>query len=463
VISAASLCGLLTTIAFLRQHLGEEVDSAYTRFGVSIAALAVTTFLTLRQKRSAAERERSERRYGAIFHAAGFAAWESDWSEARQYIMRTGAGRMDDLETWLLSHPEIVREAARRAVIQDVNQAAIRLFDATSAEELIREGVVGRYPEEAEQGFARILAELMSGREMVEAEVPLATVTGRKLDTILRITLVPDGEPWSRALVMAFDETERREARARLEQVSTELAHAARVSVLGQLAASVAHEVNQPLTAIVAYGKSATRWLDRQSPDVAEARNCLDKIIANGTRAAGVIGRIRSLARKVPPRTEPLDMADLIRETVALLAHETKSADTIVRTVLKAVPAPLGDRVQVQQVLVNLLLNAVQAMLSVADRERRITISLDAEDGFVRVEVRDRGPGIEDFDKIFAPFFTTKQDGMGMGLSISRSIVEAQGGRLFAKNNADRGAAISFTLPVAQPQALAKAEMQTSV
>jgi C4-dicarboxylate-specific signal transduction histidine kinase len=235
------------------------------------------------------------------------------------------------------------------------------------------------------------------------------------------------------------------------------------VSVLGQLAASVAHEVNQPLTAIVAYGKSATRWLSRETPNVEEARDCLENIIANGSRAAEVIARIRSLARKAPPKAEPLDMADLVRESVALVAQEAKSVDAVVKTVLSDVPAPYGDRDQVQQVLVNLLLNAVQAMQSVDDRERRITVSLDAEDERVRVEVRDRGSGIQDFEKIFAPFFTTKQDGMGMGLSICRSILEAQGGSLSAKNNKDDyGAAISFTLPVQGSQTVDETEMQTS-
>lgn len=463
VISSSAICAILATIAFLRQHLGEEIDSAYTRFGVSMAALAVTTFLAIRQKRSAAEQQRSERRYRAIFHAAGFAAWESDWSQVREHVMRSTAQASGEIEAWLMQHPKIIREGARLASIQVANQAAISLFEARSAEDIIRRSLVGRYPRGSGQGFAHIIAELLKGKEMVEAEVPLRTVQGRRLDVILRVTLVQDGEPWSRALVMAFDETERKEARAKLEQASAELAHAARISVLGQLAASIAHEVNQPLTAIVAYGKSANRWLDREPPNVNEARDCLGEIVSNSSRAAEVIARVRSLARKAPPKVERLILSEVIEEAVALVGHVAKSADTGIRVELGETAKALGDRVQVQQVLVNLLLNGIQAVESTNRQDPEIVLALSIQEGMARVDVRDCGTGIQDLDAIFTPFFTTKQDGMGMGLSICRSILEAQGGRISAQNNPDVGATVSFTLPLEEAEPACAEPTQTSV
>lgn len=246
-------------------------------------------------------------------------------------------------------------------------------------------------------------------------------------------------------------EAERDEARRRLEQTSAELAHAARVSTLGQLAASIAHEVNQPLSAIITYGKSGKRWLGREEPDLTEVEACLDQIVSNGSRAADVIARVRALARKGAPETEALALEELVDDTVALIQREARAAGVLLRGSRdEAVPPVAGDRVQIQQVLVNLLMNGIQAMREVEGRARTLRVVLAREGELVRVSVRDSGTGIAgDPASIFQPFYTTREDGMGMGLSICRSIIEAQGGRIEAANNPDHGATISFTLPVA--------------
>ncbi len=407
------------------------------------------------QLRADAQRQLSERRYSTIFHAAGFAAWESDWSETRAHLLAAvPAGA--DLRAWLLAHPEVTREAAAKSIIGDANQAAVDLFGASGRDDLIGSNGIARYAPGIERSFAEILAELAEGADMVEQEARYQTLQGRSVDVVLRVTIVPEGEPWSRALVMAFDVTERNEARAKLEQASAELAHAARVSTLGQLAASIAHEVNQPLAAIINYGKSGTRWLSREVPDIGEARQCFDHIVSNGNRAANVIARVRSLARKSAPQAEPLDLPVLIDEAVALVQREADAAGVAVQRMGEAeLPLVVGDRVQIQQVVVNLLLNAIQAMRDVEGRQRMLCIRLGLEGGMVSVAVEDCGSGIGDNPaRIFEPFFTTKDDGMGMGLSICRSIIEAQGGQISAADNADHGATIAFTLPVsaAEPQ-----------
>jgi PAS domain S-box-containing protein len=419
--------------------------------GQPVGMMETSADLTER-KRADEDRDRSELRYGAIFRAAGFAIWEADWSEIHRYVTKAMAGVSGDPKVWLLDHPEVIREAAARARIREVNRAALDLFGAKEPDDLIGASIIGRYAAGGEEGFVDILAGLAQGAAVVEAETRLTSRDGKVLDVVLRATLVPDGEPWSRALVMAFDETERKEARAKLEQVSAELAHASRISTLGQLAASIAHEVNQPLTAIVTFAKSGKRWLGRETPNIGETADCLDHIVENGTRAAEVIARVRALARKATPAAEPLDLANLADEAMSLVRREAAAAQVNLRLeVGEAVPLALGDRVQVQQVLVNLMMNAIQAMAEVEGRSRDLCVKLELEDiGVVRVSVQDCGMGILDADpsRIFTPFYTTKGDGMGMGLSICRSIVEGQGGRISAMNNAEHGATIAFTLPL---------------
>jgi C4-dicarboxylate-specific signal transduction histidine kinase len=249
-----------------------------------------------------------------------------------------------------------------------------------------------------------------------------------------------------------MDATERNESRARLEQASADLAHAARVSMLGQLAASIAHEVNQPLTAIVTYGKSALRWLQRDSPDLEEATSCLQHIVANGSRAAAVIARIRALARKVEPQREFFDISDVLDESLLLIEREAQAAMVSVVRVPSAPLAPvLGDRVQIQQVVVNLLINGIQAMQGIEGRSRQLRVTCEGDGpGMVRIAVQDQGTGLGcDSSRLFEPFFSTKVEGMGMGLSICRSIVQAHGGQIAAVSNPDHGATFSFTLPIA--------------
>ena len=451
VLTAAIACGALTALAFVSQHLRFGEDGADTRFVVSIAALAVTTFLAVRQKRAAAELERSERKFRAIFDDAGFAAWESDWSQLHQYILDQMADVKDDRTTWLVRHPEIVREAATRAVIRNINQAALNLIEASSANVLVgtnTTSVDGRTFDGAEPGIGRIIAGLLGGKTIAESEMSFQTLKGRRIDIVLRVAIVGYGEPWSSVLLTAFDETERKEARAKLEQASADLAHAERLSTLGQLTASVAHEVSQPLAAIVAYAGSGKRWLNRVKPDLREVAESLEKIVANGSRAADVIGRIRSLVRKAPAMMEPVDLPKLVDETIVLVAHNARTSGVLIlREQERGARMAWADRVQIQQVLVNLLLNGIQAMHRVDDRKRHLVIGLHAGDnGMVHVEVRDMGTGIADPTQLFAPFFTTRRDGMGMGLSISRSIVEAHGGTIHARNNPDFGATFSFSL-----------------
>jgi PAS domain S-box-containing protein len=254
---------------------------------------------------------------------------------------------------------------------------------------------------------------------------------------------------------VSMDVTERKRAEATLQETQSELARVARLTTMGELAASIAHEINQPLAAVVTNGNAALRWLARDTPNLEETRDAITRLIKEANRASDVIGRIRTLLRKDKPEHVALDINDAIREVLILTDGAMQSRGVSVRADLSvALPRIHGDRVQLQQVVMNLVINAADAMSSVADRPRilRIESRLDPG-GSALVAVEDSGIGLDAglVERIFEPLFTTKPSGMGMGLSICRSIVEAHGGRLWASPGSPHGAVFRFTVPTAAP------------
>ncbi len=253
-------------------------------------------------------------------------------------------------------------------------------------------------------------------------------------------------------------EAEARESERRYRETLMELAHANRVTTMGQLTASIAHEVNQPITAAVINAEAALRWLGAQPPNLEEVRGALGLIVEDGTRAGNVIDGIRALIKKVPPRQACLDINEVIREVIALTRGEAAKTGVSVQTDLAdGLPPIYGDRVQLQQVILNLIINAIEAMSGVAETTRALLISTgQAEHGGVFVAVRDSGPGLDpaSLEHLFNAFYTTKSGGMGMGLAICRSIIEAHEGQLCASANEPRGAVFQFTLPLQRDETL---------
>jgi signal transduction histidine kinase len=248
-----------------------------------------------------------------------------------------------------------------------------------------------------------------------------------------------------------MDVTTTREAQEALHTAQAELARAARVTALGQMSASIAHEVNQPLAAISTTAAAGLRWLTRDVPEVAEACACVSHIAEQADRAGNVIRSVRDLARRADPEMVPLDINEVIDEAVALAKPEAlRHWVTVQLQLAPGLPSVRGDRVQLQQVIINLALNGVQAMATVTGRTRVLTIRTEQrESGQVFVAVQDVGIGTEpeELDRLFSAFYTTKVDGMGMGLSICRSIIDAHGGRVWASRNIDAGMTFQFTIP----------------
>ena len=311
-------------------------------------------------------------------------------------------------------------------------------------------------PDEWSEAAERAAAELRATGSCKTFEKEYFRKDGTRVPVLLGAATF--GANRDQGVAFALDLTERkhaeenlRESERRYREAQMALAHANRVTTMGQLTASIAHEVNQPITAMVTHGHAALRWLAAQPPELEEVRQTLDAIIKDGNRAGEVIGRIRALIKKAAPRADQLDINEAILEVIGVTRGELLRNGVSLQTELaKGLPLIRGDRIQLQQIVLNLIMNSVEAMSDVSKGSRHLLISTaeDTSNG-VLVAVRDSGPGLnpESLERLFEPFYTTKPGGMGMGLSICRSIVEGHEGRIWATANVPQGASFHFSLP----------------
>jgi len=331
-----------------------------------------------------------------------------------------------------------------------------RLADYTGlpAEELQQGGWAAVHPDEVERAQAAWQTAFTHGTHY-EMEQRLRGRDGRYRRFFRRGVPVPDGPThpveW---FGTDSDVEDRRLAEEALHMLQAELAHVARVTMLGELAASIAHELNQPLAAVVTNGHACIRWLAAAPPNLQEAQDAARRIVRDANHAAAVIAGIRTFLTRGAPRIVPVQLHDVISEVVGMIRPELSSRDVMLRVAAPPALSPVAaDRIQVLQVILNLAMNAVESMTLVDDRPRTLDITTARhDDDALRVEVRDSGVGFapKDHDRLFQAFYTTKADGLGMGLAISRSIVEAHGGRLWAAANDGPGVTFHFTLPVAR-------------
>jgi PAS domain S-box-containing protein len=347
-----------------------------------------------------------------------------------------------------------------------IDQQQLRVIDVNrqACESLgfSREQLIGMHPRDFDAGLDDASIARLGERSSAGETVTFETLHRRKDGTVFPVEIrVRTFHAGDRHLhvALARDITERKLAEQtlrskenELQLARTELARISRVTMLGELTASIAHEVNQPLAAIVANAGACARWLAANPPNLENARPLLQAIAADARRASDVIGRIRALVKRQAPQKALLDLNLKINLVIALSEQELRRHDVALETRLAdRLPAVPGDRVQLQQVLLNLILNAIEAMSPVHDRPRQLTIVSRQDGASVVVEVRDSGPGFDAgrAERLFEPFYTTKAGGIGIGLSISRSIIEAHGGRLWAAPNSPHGAVFGFSLPVA--------------
>jgi PAS domain S-box-containing protein len=332
------------------------------------------------------------------------------------------------------------------------NNRALQTMLGCSWEELSRFGTYNELtiPENREADSI-VFSELCNGsRDTLRQEKQFIRRDGRSVWANVIFTLLRDPEGRPRYIISIHEDiTERKEAEEALRQAQADLAHANRVTTMGELTASLAHEVNQPIAAAVTNANTCLRWLNRDHPDLEEARAAAMRIAKDGTRAAEIISRIRLLFKKGTSERELVDVNEIIREMIVLLRSEATRYSVSFRTELAAdLPEVMGDRVQLQQVFMNLMLNGVDAMKDMNAGGELTIKSRQSENGELLISVSDTGVGLpQQADQIFNAFFTTKVQGIGMGLSISRSIVESHGGRLWAVENSPRGASFHVALP----------------
>jgi signal transduction histidine kinase len=395
------------------------------------------------------ELEASEERYRSLIHNIPVAVWQVDARVMSDVVGRMRHEGVTNIGDYLKTHPELASFASDAVVVNEVNERAIRLLNGKSRSQLIQSV---RYLFEATpQAAFRVVEAHFDGRRNHVEEMKVRGFDGQVIDVLFFVTFPKPPESLDTTLIMMLDITERRRMERQLKQMETDFAHAARVSTLGELVTSIAHEVNQPLSVIVTDGDTGLRWLGRSDPNLPKVRQLVTRIVENAHRADRVLQRIKDTAAKKEPRKQALDLNDIIREALLFIETEAEARSISIRPQLaRNLPTTFGDRVQLQQVVVNLLVNSMHAIASGDSVLREIVLATAAEDETtISMVVRDSGGGIapEDVDKLFEGFFSTKEGGMGMGLAICRSIVMDHGGQIRVLSNADTGAAFEVLLP----------------
>ena len=448
-LAVAAICILLTLISFAVTHGAGLSSGPVARCLVSLAAIVITTMLALRLAATIAIIGESERRYRTIFRSTGVAILEMDFSalKARLDSMRSDGAR--SIEDIVRNDPNFVREALSLMKLVNANDTTFSTFKAPNLE-AFRERLPDLTPKEMEPSILRLLDAIWNGRTNFESEGVMDATDGKRLNVLYTVAMPTDRRALDVVLVSIMDVTARLEAENGLHQAQAELAHVSRVATLSELTVSIAHEVNQPLAGVVTNGEAGLRWLRRPEPDLGEVSASIERMIADARRASEVIKRLRALSSKATPQPTSVDINELVQDTLTLVQREIASQHVALRLSLAdGLGRISGDRVQLQQVIINLIVNAIQAMGAMPVGYRQLAIlSRAGEDGVI-LEITDTGPGFEPADeaRLFAAFFTTKPEGMGMGLSICRSIVEAHGGRLRASSPASGGASFEFSLP----------------
>jgi signal transduction histidine kinase len=389
----------------------------------------------------------SEQRYRRLIHHLPGALLQVDARPMGAVLYQLRAEGVTDIVAHLDAHPGLVERACAIVRVTDANGGAAQLMGASGVEDLIGP-VAFLFARASETARNVVIAQFQRRRSYVE-RIKLEAFDGRLLDIELTITLPTLPERLDVTLVTLEDVTDRLRTEAQLRQLQEEHARAARISTLGELASSIAHEVNQPLAAIAMNAETSLRWLSRDEPNLAKVEQLTRRVAESARHASEIVQRIRGVASRQVPEPAPLDLNAVVEEALMFVRHdvETRAIQLSVQLDI-GLPCVLGDRVQLQQVVVNLLVNSLQALASVDKGRIDLATGPDSAGG-VHFSIRDTGAGIapEDLDRVFEGFFTTKADGMGIGLAVCQSIIAAHGGEITASNHQLGGACFHFSLP----------------
>ncbi len=396
--------------------------------------------------------QKSEHRYRNLFQAMAASFWELDFFPVGEMLYRLRkTGAVNDYESYFAANPQFVREMMRATRVIDINEQTVRLFGRGERKELLG-SVEPFWPQDSTGVFAASVIAAITGKPNYSAETRLRRIDGKEFDALFTACFPPDTMNKGTLLIGVIDMSEQVAARAAVAEMQNNLAHAARISMLGEFAASIAHEVNQPLAAIHANAAAGLRWLSRNEPNLPEAQVSMERVVEDANRASEIIGRIRTMAAGGTIKPTVLSLNAVIEETALFLRDELRKNEIqLFLDLSEYAPKIVADRVQVQQVFVNLSMNAIQALVGSDTTEPKLELlTRVAGDDSVLVTVRDNGPGFrpDDLPRLFDSFFTTRKEGMGLGLAITRSIVDGLGGTISTENRAEGGAEFRIHLPV---------------
>ncbi|MBU9547353.1 ATP-binding protein [Burkholderia multivorans] len=382
-----------------------------------------------------------------LFLSAPIPILIEDWSRVYRAIKDLRASGIDNIDRYFDEHPEAVTQLRAQHSFVAANDAVVRLFDADSREHFLQHARI-LLPADRLSNSA-VLRAMYENRPTCQGERTLTTFKGRTVPIVWRCSLPKDEDGYRRLHFYAFDVTEQKENSDRLEALRAEMARASRVSLFGEMSASILHEVSQPLSAASASAEASLRWLARDEPNIAEATAAIANAARWARDATDICRKIRSFIGKAPVQSIDCPAADVVTAALFLIAPEAGARDVHVETAVDPDARIFADPVQIQQVLANLLLNGIQAIDMGPSRARTLTLTVTVNGNEVVFDVRDTGPGIDPaaIEQLFQPFFTSKRDGMGMGLPVARSIVEAHNGRIWAHGERGAGCCFSFALP----------------
>ena len=451
-----AVCIGLSILSYAAAH-GTEADlAAILRLAVAIAAISITCALIIRNHRARLDLikfnialQSSEERYRTIFEQSRVALWERDYSEVRASLMVLRAQGVADLRVYARDTPNFIGDCIARIPTVAANAAALELLGNVSAQNA---GSMRRYIAQDDETFLDLMVAIFDNQSYFEGKGTIITSDGTTKLVLLTVGFPVEVANFNRVIVGMFDITERELAQEALFEAQAELALASRAATVGALSASLAHELNQPLGALVVNAQTLQRWLDRDPPDLAAVSRSAERIVRDSQRASDIIQSTRSMLSERAPVLEPVSLADLVHETQALMEGElSRNRIAFETSEAPGISNVSAVRIELQQVLINLITNAIQALAETPEDLRRIWVTIEPADGpVVSVKVQDSGPGLgaEILKNLFKPFCTTKENGLGMGLAICRGMLEARGGSLTARNHTEGGALFEMIVPI---------------
>jgi signal transduction histidine kinase len=436
----------VTSIAFAEARLHASGDEAHP----DIVFMAVGGQVV--DERSLWSVRASDERYRNLIHHLPCALLQVDSRPMRPIFDDLRRQGVTDIAVLLDAEPERVQQSRDAVLVTDANHNAVRLFAADHIDRMI--GAVDYVFAASPETAKRVITAHFNGVRTHREVMKVRRFDGAMRDVELTVTYPTPPERLDITLLTLDDITDRLRTEAQLRELQAEYSRAARIATLGEMATSIAHEVNQPLSAIVTNAETSLRWLSRADPNLAKVGQLTTRIADSARHASDIVQRIRGMAAPRAPERLLLDLNSIVEEASLFLRHEIESrAIDLSLRLGRDLPRLLGDRVQLQQVVVNLLLNAVQAVGQGNRADERIDIRTNVDlVGWVSFTIHDSGPGIaeENIERVFGSFFTTKADGMGIGLAICQSIIVAHGGAISVSNHPDGGALFHFALPAAE-------------